>query len=79
MQSGKYRIRWEQIAGSCVRGYEEVKHARTLPGDFPLVLEIALVADNYHREVILIFDSENLLLERRDLFEALPGCDGVDQ
>lgn len=51
----------------------------TLPSYFPLTLQIALVAHDYHREVVLILDPQNLLLERRDFLEALTGCDGVNE
>jgi hypothetical protein len=50
-----------------------------LPGDLTLALEIALVADNDHGEVVLVLDSQNLLLEGGDFLEALAGCDGVDE
>jgi hypothetical protein len=50
-----------------------------LPGDLTLALEIALVADDNHGEVVLVLDSQNLLLEGGDFLEALAGCDGVDE
>jgi hypothetical protein len=50
-----------------------------LPRDFPLALQVALVAHNNHGEIVLVLDSQNLLLEGCDFLEALPGCDGVDQ
>lgn len=46
---------------------------------FPLVLQVALVPDNHHGEAVLVLDSQDLLLEGRDLLEALAGCDGVDK
>jgi hypothetical protein len=43
----------------------------TLPGDFSLAFQIALVANNHHGEVVLVLDSQDLLLEGRDFLEAL--------
>lgn len=34
-----------------------------------LAFEIALVANNNDREIILVLDTQNLLLERHDFFE----------
>lgn len=52
---------------------------RTLSCDFSLTLQIALVADDDHREVVLVFHSQDLLLECSDFLEALSRRDGVDQ
>jgi hypothetical protein len=50
-----------------------------LPRNLTLALKIALVTDNDHREVVLVFDAQDLLLEGGDFLEALAGCDVVDQ
>lgn len=47
--------------------------------NFALALEITLVADNNHGEIVLVLDSEDLLLECGDFLEALAGSDGVDE
>lgn len=47
--------------------------------NFTLALEIALVADDDHGEVVLVLDSQDLLLECGDFLEALAGGDGVDE
>ena len=52
---------------------------RTLLGNLSLPLQIALVANHNDGEVILVLDSQNLLLEGHDLLEALTACDTVDQ
>jgi hypothetical protein len=51
----------------------------TLSGHLTLAFQVALVANHYHREVVLVLDSQNLLLERCDFVEALLGSDRVDQ
>jgi hypothetical protein len=51
----------------------------TLTGDLALALQIALVSDDDHGEVVLILHAQDLLLEGGDFLEALSGCDGVDQ
>jgi hypothetical protein len=43
------------------------------------MLQIALVADHNHGEIVLVFHSQNLLLECGDFLEALARRDGVDQ
>jgi len=50
-----------------------------LPRDFSLALQIALVADNNHGEVVLVLDAENLLLESGDLLETLARSDVVNK
>jgi hypothetical protein len=50
-----------------------------LPRDFSLALQIALIADNNHWEVVLVLDAQNLLLEGGDLLETLAGSDVVDK
>lgn len=47
--------------------------------NFALALKIALVADDDHGEVVLVLDSQDLLLECGDFLEALAGGDGVDK
>lgn len=44
-----------------------------------LVLEIALVTNNDHGEVVLVLDAKDLLLEGCDFLKALAGGDGVDK
>lgn len=53
--------------------------SRTLLGNLPLALQIALVS--YHRdwEVVLVLDPQDLLLECHDLLKRLPRRDGVDE
>lgn len=52
---------------------------RTLSCDFSLTLQIALVTDDDHGEVVLVLYSQNLLLECGDFLKALARRDGVDQ
>ncbi len=51
----------------------------TMSVNLALALKIALVADDDHGEVILVLDSQDLLLECGDFFKALAGGDGVDE
>lgn len=51
----------------------------TLSCDLALALQIALVANDNHGEVVLVLHTQDLLLECRDLLEALSAGDGVDQ
>lgn len=44
-----------------------------------LALQIALVADDNHGEIVLVLYPQDLLLESRDFLEALPRRDGVDK
>ena len=44
----------------------------TVHSDLTLVLEIALVSDEDHREVILVLDSKDLLMELVDFLERFP-------
>ena len=53
--------------------------ARTLCRHLPLAIEIALVTDDNHGEVVLVLDPEDLLLECHDLLEALPVGYRVDE
>lgn len=59
--------------------YQRRIERRTLPRDFSLALQIALVADNNHGEVVLVLDAENLLLESGDLLETLARSDVVNK
>lgn len=52
--------------------------APTLPRYLPLALQIALVAYHHHGEVVLVLDTQDLLLEGGDFLEALSRRDGVD-
>ena len=49
-----------------------------LRGDLAVVLEIALVGHDDNGEVVLVLDTENLLVEGGDLVKAVPGGDRVD-
>jgi len=49
----------------------------TIVGDLALVIQIALVPDNDHGEVVLVLYSQNLLLKGCDLIKALPRRDRV--
>lgn len=51
--------------------HDRVWRLLTLPGHLSLALQITLVADNHHREVVLVLDSQDLLLESCDFLEAL--------
>jgi hypothetical protein len=57
----------------------EAAGKRTLCRHLPLAVEIALVADDDHGEVVLVLYSQNLLLERHNLLEALPVGYRVDE
>lgn len=48
-------------------------------GYHSLLVEIAFVADDNDREVVLVLNAEDLLLECHDFFKGLTRCDGVDQ
>jgi len=52
---------------------------RTLCRYFALAFQIALVSDNDDREVVLVLDSQYLLLKRPDLLERLSRGDAVDE
>ena len=51
----------------------------TVHAHLTLVLEIALVSDEHHREVVLVFDSKDLLVELVDLLERLSSGDRVNE
>ena len=57
--------------GACGRRGVGERAAHTLCGDLPLAVEIALVADDNHGEVVLVLDPQDLLLECHDFLEAL--------
>lgn len=44
----------------------------TLSRNLALALQIALVSDDDHWEVVLVLNSQDLLLESGDFLEALP-------
>jgi hypothetical protein len=50
---------------------------RTFCAHLPLAVQIALVSNNDDREVVLVLDAQNLLLECDDLLEALARCYAV--
>jgi hypothetical protein len=52
---------------------------RTLLRHLSLTLQITLVAHDNDREIILILDPQNLLLERHDLLEALSTRNAIHQ
>lgn len=56
---------------TCKAVHDRVRQLLTLPGDLSLALQITLVADNHHGEVVLVLDSQDLLLESCDFLEAL--------
>jgi hypothetical protein len=49
-----------------------------LHGDLAVVFQITLVTHNDDGEVVLVLNTENLLVEGGDLVKAVPGGDGVD-
>lgn len=51
----------------------------TLLGNLSLALQIALVSDNDDWKIVLVLDSQDLLLEGHDLLERLSAGDAVDQ
>lgn len=52
---------------------------RTLGRNFSLSVQIALVSDDNHGEVVLVLNAQYLLLECLDLFEGLLRGDGIDE
>ena len=50
----------------------------TLSRNLSLSFKIALVSDDNDGKVVLVFDSENLLVEGGDFLEGVATCDGVD-
>jgi hypothetical protein len=52
---------------------------RTFDRHFSLAIQIALVSDDDHGEVVLVLDAQYLLLESLDLFKGLLRGDGVDE
>ena len=59
----------------CAHGSEEL----TFCADLSLALEIALVADDDYREVVLVLDAQDLLVEGGDFLERVAGGDGVHE
>lgn len=59
--------------------HERTRGGRTFNRDFSLSVQIALVSDDDHREVVLVLDAQYLLLESLDLFKGLLRGDGVDE
>lgn len=51
----------------------------TLCAHLSLMLQITLVANHDYGEIILVLDTQYLLLEGDNLVEALSRCDAVDQ
>lgn len=64
---------------SCAQVIQIETRQHTLPGNLSLALQIALVAYNDHGEVVLVLDSQDLLLEGCDLLKTLAGRDGVNE
>lgn len=64
MGSGECRI-----AGVNVSSVGE--RTRTLFGDYTILFQITFVGDHDDREVVLVLDAQNLLLEGHDFFEGL--------
>ena len=52
---------------------------RTLCRDLSFAIQIALVANHNHGEVVLVLDAQYLLLECLDFFKRLLRGDGVDE
>ena len=79
----KFRAKvWPSVDGvstsACSKRVCE-RHVRTLCRDLPLAIEIALVTDDNHGEVVLVLYSQDLLLERHNLLEALSVGYRVDE
>lgn len=50
-----------------------------MASNLPLILEVALVGHDNDGKVVLVFDPENLLVECRDLIEAVARGDAVHE
>jgi len=59
-------------------GRFEIK-AGTFCADFAFRLQVAFVSDYYDGEIVLVFDSQNLLLECQDFLKALTGGYAIDE
>jgi hypothetical protein len=53
--------------------------AHTLLADSTIHIQVAFVADDDHREIVLVLHPQNLLLERSDFDETRSAGDGVDK
>lgn len=58
---------------------DDVEQSRTLLTDLPLAFKIALVRDDDYGEVVLVLDTQDLLLERLDLLIGGSRGDGVNK
>ena len=56
-----------------------IRGRRTLGRNFSLSVQITLVSNDDHGEVVLVLDAQYLLLEGLDFFEGLLRGDGVDE
>ena len=65
--------------GELEKGTYMWKWQCTLLGDYALLFQIALVADDNYGEIILVLDAQDLLLEGHDFFEGLARRYGVDE
>ena len=52
---------------------------RTVHPNLALVFQVALIGDQDDRETVLVLDSQDLLVERANFFEGVPGGDRVDE
>jgi hypothetical protein len=52
---------------------------RTIHPNLPLILKVTLIRDDDDGERVLVFHTENLLVERADLLEGVARRDGVDE
>lgn len=61
-------------------GFSQEIHSigQTLGGDLTFTFQIALVGDNDDGKVVLVFDSQNLLVERGDFLKRIAAGNGVD-
>jgi len=55
------------------------KVATLVHPDLALVLQVTLISDQDNWETILVLDSQDLLVERANFLEGVPGGDGVDE
>jgi len=51
----------------------------TVHSNLPFIFQVTFVGRNDDRESVLVLDSKDLLVERGDFFEGVPGGDRIDQ